>query len=752
MRFNLSIFLTALLLLIISCNPQKKFDKESLAISFNPIEFVNPFIGTGGHGHTYPGATVPFGMVQLSPDNGTQGWDWSSGYNYSDSMIQGFSHTHLSGTGIGDLCDILVQPVINAASDTGKIESRFSHQREIATPGFYSVVLDDFGITSELTTTDRVGFHRYTFPASTQGMIRIDLGAALNWDWTTKSHFRKLNDSTFTGYRYSSGWGNDQRVYFAVKLKKKTQSMSLYQDKKVVSSLDATAKDVKACFKFQTSDQESVLMKVGLSMADEEGALKSLEEIPDWDFERVKKEAAEKWNMELAHIKIQTSDLKVKRIFYTSLYHTYLAPTLFSDRNGRYKGIGGVVKNSKIPVYTTQSLWDTFRAANPLLTISQPKRIANIINSFLTYYDQNGLLPIWDLHFNETSTMTGYHAVPIIADAILKDIQGFEINKAYEAMKKSSMQNIRGTDHYRAFGYLPHDKHVENVTITLEYAFDDWCIARVAKKLGKTEDVTYYLKRANYYKNLFDKNTGFFRPKLSNGKWAIPFDPLKSEFQVNPYTEGNAWQHTFFVPHDVEGLVRLYGAKESLIAKLDTLFTMDSKLTGNPVADISGLIGQYAHGNEPSHHIAYMYSFLGVPGKTADRVRQIMGELYNDTPDGLSGNEDCGQMSAWYVFSAMGFYPCNPASGEYIIGSPLIDKASIKVADDKSFDIVVVNNSNENKYVQSIQLNDQDYPFVFIRHSDIEKGGILKIKMGNKPSTKWGKDSSVLPYSMSKFE
>jgi predicted alpha-1,2-mannosidase len=740
---NIKSYWNLVLLLTLSCSTPESFDVVDVS------QAVDPFIGTGGHGHTYPGATIPFGMVQLSPDNGTQGWDWSSGYHYSDSAIRGFSHTHLSGTGIGDLCDIQVIPAISILSDTGKIISRFSHKNESASPGYYSVMLDDFGVEAEFTTTDRVGFHRYTFPASEHAMIRFDLGAALNWDWPTQSHFKQINDSTFTGYRFSSGWGNNQQVYFAVRLKKKLTSLNLYEDKTALSKTNATAKDVKACLKFSTTNQETVLMKVGLSMADEAGALKSLQETPDWDFESVRKKAADRWNTELSRIQIKISDEKTKRIFYTALYHTYLAPTLFNDLNGNYKGTDGKIYNANKPVYTTQSLWDTFRAANPLLTLTQPDRIADIINSYLVFYDQHGLLPVWDLHFNETSTMTGYHAVPIIADAILKDIPGFDVAKAYEAMKKSSMQNIRGTDHYRNYGYLPHDKHVENVTITLEYAFDDWCIAAVAKKLGKKEDTDYYFQRASFYKNLFDKETGFFRPKLSDGKWASPFDPLKSEFQVNPYTEGNAWQHTFFVPHDINGLANLYGDTDNLIAKLDTLFTMDSKLTGTPVPDISGLIGQYAHGNEPSHHIAYMYSFLGAPEKTADRVRQIMTELYDDTPEGLSGNEDCGQMSAWYIFSALGFYPCNPASGEYILGSPLIDEATIQVADGKTFTVVVKNNSGKNKYIQAVKLNGSSYDKVYITHSAIIKGGTLNIEMGDTPNATWGKDQASMPYSLS---
>ncbi|MFM8913431.1 MAG: GH92 family glycosyl hydrolase, partial [Flammeovirgaceae bacterium] len=709
---------------------------------------VDPFIGTGGHGHTYPGATVPFGMVQLGPDNGTQGWDWSSGYHYSDSVIRGFSHTHLSGTGIGDMLDISVMPYTGLISDTTKISSKFSHQQEEARPGYYSVYLQDFKVKAEFTATERCGFHQYTFNQSGASMVRFDLGFALNWDRPSEASMKKVDDSTFVGHRFSTGWAKDQRVYFAVRLNQPAQAVGFVADKVGTGNHEAFGKDVKATLMYSNPSQRMVLFKVGLSSASVDGAIKSLEEIKGWDFDATRKSAEEKWERELSKITIAASDESTKRIFYTALYHTFLAPVLFSDGKGNYKGIDGQTKQSAADIYTIHSLWDTFRAANPLLTITQPNRVDDIINSLLAFYDQYGLLPVWDISFNEANTMTGYHAVPVVADAILKGHKGFDVAKAYEAMKKSSMQNIRGTDSYIKYGYLPHDIHTENVTITLEYSFDDWCIAAVAKHLGFSKDFEYYSGRAMNFKNLFDPKTGFFRPKLSNGNWATPFDPFRSEFGINPYTEGNAWQHTFFTPHDVEGLSKLYGGHNALIAKMDSLFAIDSKITGNAVPDISGLIGQYAHGNEPSHHIPYMYAYLGQPWKTADRVREITTTLYTDKPDGLCGNEDCGQMSAWYVFSALGFYPCNPASGEYVFGSPLIDEATLSLPGEKKFRISVKNNSKTNQYIQEVRLNGTPYPKSFVNHSTIMSGGRLEIIMGPLPSKTWGVASKDVPGSM----
>lgn len=712
------------------------------------VGFVNPFIGTGGHGHTYPGATMPFGMVQLSPDNGTQGWDWCSGYNYSDSVIQGFSHTHLSGTGIGDLCDISVLPMVDVPASSAKINSKFSHKQESAKPGYYTVQLKDFDIWAELTTTVRCGFHRYTFPESKNAIIRFDLGFAINWDKTTACNFKKINDTTFVGYRFSTGWAKDQKIFFAVKLSKPVKNVRLFSDKVAANTNDsATASDVKACLEFATRKGEKVLMKVGLSSADIEGALESLNEIQGWDFDKVQMNAENIWERELRKLQIRTDDIALKQTFYTALYHTYLAPNRFSDRYGNYKGVNGQIAHGK-GIYTVQSLWDTFRAANPLLTLTQTELVPSIINSYLSFYEQYGLLPVWDLQFNETNCMTGYHAIPIIADAILKGITGFDYNKAFDAMKASANQNIRSTDLYRQYGFVPQDKAGSSVTITLEYAYDDWCIAQVAKRLGKTSDYRDFSRRALNWRNLFDKKTGFARPKNSDGKWVTPFDPYVSEHDEKKaaYTEGNAWQHSWFMPHDVYGLINYMGGTEKFIKKLDALFTADTTIKGTNVSpDISGLIGQYAHGNEPSHHIAYLYSYAGMPEKTADKVKEITTTLYSNKPDGLCGNEDCGQMSAWYVFSVLGFYPVNPASGEYVLSVPLVQESALQLPDGNLFRVIVKDAGTKNKYIKEVLLNGEPYTKSYIKHFDVMKGGIMEIILGAEPGKNFGKAIDDLP-------
>jgi predicted alpha-1,2-mannosidase len=710
------------------------------------VDFVNPFIGTGGHGHTYPGATLPFGMVQVGPDNGKQGWDWSSGYNYSDSIISGFSHTHLSGTGIGDMCDISVLPVVGKP-DTGKVFSTFAHKEERASPGFYGVRLKDFSIYAEMTASLRAAMHRYAFPASNESAIRFNLGFAINWDRTTDANWRKMDDSTFVGYRYSTGWAKNQKVYFAVRLSKIPKSTTIFVDKKQVEGNDVRGKDLIVYLNYNTKAGEAITMKVGLSFADVEGALEGLNEIRTWDFINAKRGAADVWENELRKVQINSEDKKLKQVFYTALYHTFLAPTIFSDRYGNYKGVKGDIKNGKM-VLSTHSLWDTFRAANPLLTITQTELIASLINSYLAFYDQSGYLPVWDLQFNETNTMTGYHAVPVIADAILKNVRGFDYEKAYRAMKRSAMQNIRGTEMYRNFGFIPADKLGESVTITMEYAFDDWCIAQVAKKLKHSEDVETFNKRANNWRNLFDQKTGFFRGKNTNGTWLEPFDPLESHYGTkHPYTEGNAWQHSFFVPQDVQGLKQSFASENGLEAKLDSLFTNSASMTGNAPPDVTGLIGQYAHGNEPSHHIAYLYNYLQKPWKTAERVREIMNKFYDNTPEGIVGNEDCGQMSAWYVFSALGFYPVNPASGQYVFGSPLVNEAILLLPSGMTFKLVAEDNSPENKYIQSITLNGKPYTKSYITHHDIMVGGMLTLKMGSSPGKTFGVEVQDLPTS-----
>lgn len=717
------------------------------------VEYVNPFIGTGGHGHTFPGATIPFGMVQLSPDNGTNGWDWCSGYHYSDSVIQGFSHTHLSGTGVGDLCDISLLPFVNRDISLPKITSRFTHEKEIAKPGYYAVLLQNFNVLAELTTTIRCGFHRYTFPKSSKSFIKLDLGFSINWDRNVEGYCKAINDTTLVGYRFSRGWAENQKVFFAIHLSKPFKSLQFINDSSLMAaSNDASAKNLKAIMAFETEKDEEILLKVGLSSADIEGALESLNEIPHWNFNRVVQEAENIWERELRKVQIKTNNDSLKRTFYTALYHTYIAPNRFSDRFGNYKGVKGNIENGK-NIYTVQSLWDTFRAANPLLTITQTELVPAIINSYLAFYDQYGLLPVWELQFNETNCMTGYHAVPIIADAILKGIGGFDVNKAYEAMKKSAQQNVRATDLYREYKYIPQDKAGQSVTITLEYAYDDWCIAQTAKHLGKYADYKEYMKRSNYWKNVFDKKTGFARPKNSDGKWVVPFDPYFAEIDEHKtaFTEGNAWQHTWFVPQDVYGLINYMGGPKKFEAKLDTLFSTTSEIKGINVApDISGLIGQYAHGNEPSHHIAYLYNYIGKPEKTADKVREICTTMYSDKPDGLCGNEDCGQMSAWYVFSVLGFYPVNPAGGEYVLGIPQVDEAFLQLPNGGIFRLVVKNASSKNKYINAITLNGNAYYKSYIMHNDIMKGGLLEITMGAEPSKKIGRGLENLPGKMYK--
>ncbi|MCU0404166.1 MAG: GH92 family glycosyl hydrolase [Chitinophagaceae bacterium] len=697
------------------------------------VDYVDPFIGTGGHGHTYPGAVLPFGMVQLSPDNGTQGWDWCSGYHYSDSVIVGFSHTHLSGTGIGDLLDISMMPSVGKSLDTIMTPSSFSHKDESASPGYYSVKLKDYNILSELTVSKHIGWQRHTFPKSKNAMLRIDLGWAINWDKPTECFVKKMDDSTIVGYRFSEGWAKGQKVFFALRSGKiKEATVKMIADK--IPAVSDSAKGVKviAGIEFETDENEQVIFKTGISFADVSGAISALDQEKGYNFEAIRQEARKAWQNELDKVDIVAEDT-IKTIFYTSLYHSFLAPSLYSDANGNYKGADSLVKNSSEEIYSVHSLWDTFRGANPLFTLLQPSRVPLIINSFLAFYEQHGLLPVWDLHFWETNTMTGYHSVPIIADAILKGIKGFDYEKAYEAMKASTNQNIRATDHYRKFGYVPQDKHGWSVTITLEYAFDDWCIAQVAKKLGKEEDYTEYSKRAENYKNLFDPESGFFRAKNSSGKWVEPFDPMHSEHGFDGmYIEGTAWQHTFFVPHAIKQYAELMGGDGALINKLDSLFTNNKPMTGENISsDISGLIGQYAHGNEPSHHIAYMYAALGAPDKGSRRIREILTKMYSTKPDGLSGNEDCGQMSAWYVWSALGFYPMNPASGEYILGSPIIRRAFITLDNGKKIEILVNGLDKDKAVIQSAKWNGLILEKNKITHAELMEGGKLEFTLTN---------------------
>ncbi len=706
--------------------------KCSLFISAQKLtKLVDPFLGTGGHGHVYPGAVVPFGMVQLSPDNGDEGWDWCSGYHYNSKTIAGFSHMHLSGTGIGDWCDISVLPLTDTSEiRKEKIKIPFSHTNESAKPGYYRVQLNN-NVNCEFTATERTGFHRYTFP-NKQGWLRFDMGFRINWDQSTAGMLQLIDAYTLVGYRYSTGWAKGQKVYFAAKFSSPVLQHIFIDDTSATKN-KAEGKLVKIALQFSTLQQ--LLVNVSLSTVSTDKALLEVNKTTAQNFKTVATNAETLWEKELQKIKINTDNKELATKFYTSLYRTCLAPLISSDADGAYqthdnKQLKFTKGKNK---YTVFSQWDVFRALNPLFTITQTERLPDMINSMLQLYEDNGLLPVWDLSTWEANTMTGYHSVPIIADAMLKNIKGFDYNKAYKAMRKSAFQNQRGTPEYIQYGYLPQDKHGWSVTITLEYAFDDWCIAQVAKKLGKMDDNKLFMQRAMSYKKLFDAQTGFMRSKNSNGKFVEPFDPLLSEHGFEgQYIEGTAWQHSFFVPHDVSGFANLFGGKEKLIAKLDELFTAPSELHGeNTSADVTGLIGQYAHGNEPSHHIIYMYTALGAPYKAAKWIKVVADSMYKTGPDGLVGNDDCGQMSAWYLWTCLGFYPMNPASGEYVFGLPFIKNATIQLPANKNLQIKVVRyKSNIKKGIQFVKWNSKSIPVVSIQHQQLMKGGLLELFVG----------------------
>ena len=725
--------------------------KEEIIVTTNS-DYVDPFIGTGGHGHTYPGATVPFGMLQVSPDNGISKWDWCSGYHYSDSIVIGFSHLHLSGTGIGDLADIRFMP-INKEVDLSKeiksrddvpYKSRYSHNKEIASPGYYSVDLIDHNIKAELSSTLRTAYHKYTFSKNDLQSIVIDLGFAINWDKSTDTKISIVDDYTISGYRFSTGWAKNQKVFFVAEFSKPMSKYDLVSDGTYKNEGDdVTGEKSFAQIFFDNEGSEVVQVKVGISSVSEENAKENiLKETEKFNFEAIVKSANDNWDTKLAKIAVETPDESLKAIFYTALYHTQIAPVVFSDSNGEFrKENDSIEEATDFTAYSTLSLWDTFRAEHPLLTILEPHKVADIINSMLAYYETNKSLPVWTLYANETNTMTGYHSIPVIAEAYLKGINGFNINKAYNAMKTTMMQDNRGLDHYKKYGYIPYNLLDESVTITLEYAYNDWCVAQIAKELGKNEDYTYFNERSKAYQHLFDSETGFMRGKSDNGKdWNEPFDPKFSSHRIHAdYTEGNAWQHSWFVLHDTEKLIEMHGGNDNFTDKLEQLFTESSEITGENVsADISGLIGQYAHGNEPSHHIAYMYNYAKKPWRTQFWVREILKTQYNVTPDGLSGNEDCGQMSAWYVFSALGLYPFSPASQVYQIGSPIFTKSTIKVSASKSFIIEAENTSDENIYIQSAMLNGKEFNRTYLTHNELMQGGLLQFKMGNIPNKNWG--------------
>jgi len=705
------------------------------------VDFINPFIGTGGHGHTYPGVSLPFGMVRLSPDTRLEGWDGCSGYHYSDSIIYGFTHTHLSGTGCSDYGDILFMPTNGDLKwKNSDYASEFSHKNEIAKAGYYSVLLQKYDIKAELTATLRSGFHRYIFNENKQSNIIVDLK---HRDKVIDSYLKIVNSNEIEGYRRSEAWAADQQVFFVAKFSKNFKKHEIaLNDSSFGAIKEVKGNGLKAYFTFAIDDNDTLLVKVGISAVSIKNARNNLnKEIQDWDFDKIVKQAESSWNTELSKIEVEGGTEKQKTIFYTSLYHAFLSPNIYSDINGDYRGRDFKIHNDNFDFYTVFSLWDTYRATHPLFTITQQKRTIDFIKTFIKQYEQGGLLPVWELSSNETGCMIGYHAVPVIVDAYIKGIRGFDVEKAYTAIKASAEQDKLGLNSYKKYGIIYANQEGESVSKLLEYAYDDWCIAQMAKALNKTDDYKYYIERAQSYKNLLDPSTGFIRARMQNF-WFSPFDPSEVNFN---YTEANAWQYSFYVPQDIENFMNYHGGKEKFSDKIDCLFNASSKTTGREQADITGLIGQYAHGNEPSHHIAYLYNFAGKPWKTQQMVSKICKEMYTDKPDGLCGNEDCGQMSAWYVMSVLGFYPVTPGTDYYVIGTPMFKKITLNLENGKKFVIKANNISDKNFYIKSAKLNGRDYKKSYISHSEIIKGGELTFEMSSTSPKKWGVGNENLP-------
>lgn len=689
-----------------------------------PFEHVNPFIGTGGHGHTFPGATMPFGMVQLSPDTRLEGWDGCGGYHYTDSVVYGFSHTHLSGTGISDYGDVLLMPYTgetfynNGADGEPGYSSFFLKSSEVAEPGYYAMNLEDDNIAVQLTTAKRVGFHQYDFNGAKDRQVIIDLS---HRDPVLESKLIQVNDYELTGVRHSKEWAQKQFLFFRIIFDQPIQSMNFGDGDQ----------GIKASLSFGEGDKLKV--KVAISAVDEEGARQNLTaEIPDWDFDKARQDARLTWEAQLNKINVEGGSDQQMEVFYTALYHTMIAPNLYHDADGRYRSTDlEIHQDSSFTNHTVFSLWDTYRSTHPLYTIIERERTTDFIRTFIKQYEFGGRLPMWELAGNYTNCMIGYHAVPTIADAYMKGIDGFDTEKALESMIHSSMQDRLGIADFRSSGYIASDVEAESVSKTLEYAYDDWTIAEMANQMGKPEIASVYYQRAQNYKNVFDPSTGFMRAR-NNNRWFHPFEPAEVNFN---YTEANSWQYSYYVPQDVESWIELLGGDEAAEQKLDDIFEASSETKGRDQADITGLIGQYAHGNEPSHHIPYLYNYVGRPDKTQKLVRQIMNELYSDQPDGLSGNEDCGQMSSWLVMSAMGFYPVAPGSTNYILGSPWFEKATINLENGNQFVIEAPGNSSKNIYVGSAQLNDSDHAYSYIDHADIMSGGKLSLAMQSEPSS-----------------
>ncbi|MCW3789010.1 GH92 family glycosyl hydrolase [Plebeiibacterium sediminum] len=733
--YRFSFILIFVVGLLISCQSPHK---ASVATS-HLTDYVDPFVGTDGPGNTYPGAVVPFGMVQLSPDNGLPGWDRIAGYFWPDSTIAGFSHKHLTGTGAGDLYDILIMPYNSRFTDDlwkdqdeYRPYSKFSHERESASPGYYSVDLLSSGIKAELTATKRVGMHRYTFPKDSASKILIDLGYALNWDAPTSTYLKVQNDTTITGYRYSTGWAPDQREHFTISFSKPIAHIQLYDGLDAVDGHEVKATKTKAEITFATSKDEQVMIKVALSSHSIDGAENNLlAECPGWDFDKMVHVAQRTWERILSTVQIEGTK-EQKTIFYTNLYHCFLTPSLHSDTDGWYKGADGNYHLAKgYNKYETFSLWDTYRTAHPLYTILVPEKVKDMVASFQSHFNETGLLPVWSFAGNETNMMIGYHSVPVIVDAFFKGIP-MDTLQVYKACVETAKSDAWSLPDYKKYGYVPMDDESEghwSVSKTLEYAYDDWCIAQFAKALNKDRDYIYFKKRADNWKNLFDEETKFFRPKNKKGEFLKQFDPKE---YTEYFCESNAWHYFWHVQHDIPGLIDLTG-KEAFTAKLDSMFTFENDENDELPIFSTGMIGQYAHGNEPSHHVAYLYNDLGQAYKTQEMVRKIITSQYSTKPDGYCGNEDCGQMSAWMVMSSLGVYPVNPANGVYSLTSPWFKSATINLSNGKQFVISTENQSEGNVYIQQMYLNGEELNDYTLTHPQIMNGGELHFVLGNQP-------------------
>ena len=698
------------------------------ATAQNLTQYVNQYVGTGGHGHTFMGANVPFGLVQLGPTEPTRGWDWCSGYYYDDDELIGFGHMHLSGTGIGCLGDVAFLPV----KDFKQTSTRFKHEAEKVHPGYYSLQLTDPNVLVELTATERCGFHRYTFKDGAKAQLALDLSQCIGWDKLNDCLLTQESTTRLTGFRRSNGWAADRRIYFSIDFSQPVTVHRLDSMERVVVSV--------------ADNTKPLLVKVALSpVSIDKAKLNMQAEMAGWDFDATVKAADDAWNRELARIQIQTNDQTKKRVFYTAMYHLMTSCSKFNDVDREYRGADGKVHKADFTNYTTLSLWDTYRAAHPLMTVAFPEMQRDFAQTFLNIYKQQGRLPVWHLMGSETDCMVGNPGAIVLADLTMK---GFVEDKelALEALKATQMKDIRSLGLLKEHGYIPWNLEPENETVAkaLEYCAADDGVAKVAKLLGKSDDYNYFFNRSRSYKKYYDPETRFMRAVGTDGKFRLPFNPFFAEHRTNDYTEGNAWQYTFLVPHDVKGLINLFGSDKAFMSKLDSLFFVEGWAGDNASPDMSGMTGQYAHGNEPSHHVIYMYNYAGRPDKAAPLLRKMLNEMYLDQPDGLSGNEDVGQMSAWYILSSVGLYQVDPVGGRFVIGSPLFDKATVNLGAGKTFTVVAKNNSDRNIYVQSARLNGKALKNSYIEFNDIRHGGTLELVMGPKPS-KWGAAPACRP-------